>query len=173
MNSSLKNWASIRGRAAIEKCFARREFAFRRRHAAWRAGEFTITVMRLRKDSAGEIRELRELWETHEHASPSLVTEVRIAAGAENIGFSFGYQRNAGESRIARRRRDRKVFVHHAAAEVGQGTHTVLAQMAANAVSGVSMSSPNDCSDTATPKARAGVRIAHDVHGRQCNQRRV
>ena len=59
-----------------------------------------------------------------------------FAAGFKNIGFSFGYQENCwakieihGNSEID------KVILHHASAEVGQGTHTVMMQMAAEAVS--------------------------------------
>ena len=58
-----------------------------------------------------------------------------FAAGFKNIGFSFGYQENCwakveihGDGVIE------KVIVHHAGAEVGQGAHTVMAQMAAHAV---------------------------------------
>jgi CO/xanthine dehydrogenase Mo-binding subunit len=58
-----------------------------------------------------------------------------FAAGFKSVGFSFGYQENCwakieihGNSQIDR------VVLHHAAAEVGQGTHTVMVQMAAEAV---------------------------------------
>jgi len=58
-----------------------------------------------------------------------------LAAGFKNVGFSFGYQEHCwakvelhGDTAIQR------VVVHHAGAEVGQGTHTVMAQMAAQAV---------------------------------------
>jgi CO/xanthine dehydrogenase Mo-binding subunit len=58
-----------------------------------------------------------------------------FAAGFKNVGFSFGYQENCwarvelhGKAEI-----DQVVLVH-ASAEVGQGTHTVMAQMAAEAV---------------------------------------
>jgi CO/xanthine dehydrogenase Mo-binding subunit len=58
-----------------------------------------------------------------------------FAAGFKNVGFSFGYQENCwakieihGNSKIER------VVLHHAGAEVGQGTHTVMVQMAAEAV---------------------------------------
>lgn len=58
-----------------------------------------------------------------------------FAAGFKNIGFSFGYQENCwarveihGKSEIDH------VVLHHASAEVGQGTHTVMVQMAAEAV---------------------------------------
>jgi CO/xanthine dehydrogenase Mo-binding subunit len=60
---------------------------------------------------------------------------VGFAAGFKNIGFSFGYQENCwarveihGKSEIER------VTLYHAAAEVGQGNHTILAQMAAEVV---------------------------------------
>ena len=58
-----------------------------------------------------------------------------FAAGFKNIGFSFGYQENCwarielkGEADIE------EVTLHHAGAEVGQGVHTVMMQMAAEAV---------------------------------------
>ncbi len=58
-----------------------------------------------------------------------------FAAGFKNVGFSFGYQENCwarvelhGGSEIE------KVVLLHAAAEVGQGVHTVMVQMAAEAV---------------------------------------
>lgn len=55
-----------------------------------------------------------------------------FAAGFKNVGFSFGYQEHCwakvelhGNAEIER------AIVHHAGAEVGQGTHTVMLQMAA------------------------------------------
>ncbi len=58
---------------------------------------------------------------------------VGFAAALKNIGFSFGYQENATATVELRGGAEiEKVIVHHAAAEVGQGTHTALAQMAAN-----------------------------------------
>ncbi len=60
---------------------------------------------------------------------------VGFATGFKNIGFSFGYQENCwakveihGNGEIDR------VILHQAGAEVGQGTHTVMMQMAAEAV---------------------------------------
>jgi CO/xanthine dehydrogenase Mo-binding subunit len=57
------------------------------------------------------------------------------AGGIKNIGFSAGYQENSwatielyGDDEIE------KVIVRHAAAEVGQGTHTAIVQMTADAV---------------------------------------
>ena len=56
-----------------------------------------------------------------------------FACALKNIGFSFGYQENATATVELRGGAEiEKVIVHHAAAEVGQGTHTALAQMAAN-----------------------------------------
>jgi CO/xanthine dehydrogenase Mo-binding subunit len=64
-----------------------------------------------------------------------LVRGRGFAAGFKNVGFSFGYQENCwarvelhGKSEIE------QVVLLHASAEVGQGTHTVMAQMAAEAV---------------------------------------
>ena len=58
-----------------------------------------------------------------------------FACGYKNIGFSFGAPENCwatielvGESEIE------KVILYHAGAEVGQGSHTVFCQMAAEAV---------------------------------------
>jgi CO/xanthine dehydrogenase Mo-binding subunit len=69
------------------------------------------------------------------HSPSSVVRGRGFAAGFKNIGFSFGYQENCwakvelhGNGEIER------VILHHAGAEVGQGTHTVMAQMAAEAV---------------------------------------
>jgi CO/xanthine dehydrogenase Mo-binding subunit len=58
-----------------------------------------------------------------------------FAAGFKNIGFSFGYQENCW-ARIELRGKSEvdEVILHHAAAEVGQGNHTVMTQMAAEAV---------------------------------------
>jgi CO/xanthine dehydrogenase Mo-binding subunit len=81
-----------------------------------------------------------------------------FAAGFKNVGFSFGYQENCwakveirGDGQIE------KVIVHHAGAEVGQGTHTVMAQMAAEAV-GVSAGLVEmRTSDTATTQNSGSV----------------
>ena len=67
-------------------------------------------------------------------ANNPLVRGIGLAAGFKNIGFSFGYKDNCwarvemhGASEIER------VVVYNAAAEVGQGNHTILAQLAAEA----------------------------------------
>jgi CO/xanthine dehydrogenase Mo-binding subunit len=65
----------------------------------------------------------------------STVRALGFAAGFKNIGFSLGFKENCwarvelhGTSEIDR------VTLWHAAGEVGQGVHTILAQMAAEAV---------------------------------------
>src|SRR5687768_4718010 len=58
-----------------------------------------------------------------------------FAAGFKNVGFSFGYQENCwAKVEIHGNGEIDQVVLHHASAEVGQGTHTVMVQMAAEAV---------------------------------------
>ncbi len=73
--------------------------------------------------------------ETHTSGEGALKRGIGFAAGFKNIGFSFGYKENCwarveihGKSEIDR------VTLIHAAAEVGQGNHTILAQMAAEVI---------------------------------------
>ena len=70
-----------------------------------------------------------------DHGQPSIVRGQGFAAGFKNIGFSFGYQENCW-ARIELRGKAEinEVILHHAAAEVGQGNHTVMVQMTAEAV---------------------------------------
>lgn len=79
-------------------------------------------------------------WQTGGGSRPTLERSETargrgFAAGFKNVGFSFGYQENSwakvelhGQDSIQR------AVVQHAGAEVGQGTHTVMAQMAAEAL---------------------------------------
>lgn len=69
-----------------------------------------------------------------ERGSSHLKRGIGFAAGFKNVGFSFGYQENCwakieliGKSEID------EVILYHAGAEVGQGTHTAMSQMAAEA----------------------------------------
>jgi CO/xanthine dehydrogenase Mo-binding subunit len=68
-------------------------------------------------------------------ADPALRRGIGMACGYKNVGFSFGFPENCwaaielhGASGIE------EVVVRHAGAEVGQGAHTVIMQMAADAV---------------------------------------
>lgn len=69
-----------------------------------------------------------------DESRPHIKRGVGFACGFKNTGFSFGYQENSwakveihGESEIE------KVVVHHGAADVGQGAHTIIMQAAAEA----------------------------------------
>ncbi len=68
-------------------------------------------------------------------SQPALKRGTGFAAGFKNIGFSFGYKENCwtrveirGKSEIE------EVVVWNAASEVGQGNHTILAQIAAEVI---------------------------------------
>jgi CO/xanthine dehydrogenase Mo-binding subunit len=70
-----------------------------------------------------------------EGTKPHLKRGKGFAAGFKNIGFSFGYQENCwAKIEIKGRAEIDEVILHHAGAEVGQGVHTVMLQMAAEAV---------------------------------------
>jgi CO/xanthine dehydrogenase Mo-binding subunit len=60
---------------------------------------------------------------------------IGFAAGFKNVGFSFGYQENSW-ARIELHGKDKidHAVLWHASAEVGQGTHTVMIQMAAESL---------------------------------------
>lgn len=63
---------------------------------------------------------------------PVVVRGRGFAAGFKNVGFSFGYQENCwAKVEIHGNGKMERVVLHHAGAEVGQGTHTVMIQMAA------------------------------------------
>jgi CO/xanthine dehydrogenase Mo-binding subunit len=63
----------------------------------------------------------------------SIVRGRGFAAGFKNVGFSFGYQENCwAKVEIHGTDQIERAVLHHAGAEVGQGTHTVMVQMAAH-----------------------------------------
>jgi len=76
---------------------------------------------------------------------------IGFAAGFKNIGFSFGYPENCwARIELHGKNEIEEVTAYHAGADVGQGTHTVMAQMVAEAV-GVPFSKVRMItSDTAT-----------------------
>ncbi len=58
-----------------------------------------------------------------------------IAGGFKNVGFSFGFPEHCWAGIELRGSADiEKVILYHAGADVGQGAHTALSQMAADAV---------------------------------------
>ena len=68
-----------------------------------------------------------------ENALPGHMKRGRgFACGFKNVGFSFGYQENSwARVELHGKTAIEQVVVWHAGAEVGQGTHTVMAQFAA------------------------------------------
>jgi len=81
-----------------------------------------------------------------------------FAAGFKNVGFSFGYQENCwakielnGKSDID------EVILYHAGAEVGQGTHTAMSQMVAEATGVTFDKVKMIASDTATTGTSGSV----------------
>ena len=92
------------------------------------------------------------------HSLQSVVTDARalrrgrgFACGLKNVGFSFGFpERCEATIELYGKAEIEHVVVRHAAAEVGQGTHTAIRQMVATAV-GVDVARVElDMSDTAT-----------------------
>jgi CO/xanthine dehydrogenase Mo-binding subunit len=72
---------------------------------------------------------------TRRASRSSLARGRGFAAGFKNVGFSFGYQENSwARVEIRGNGNIEQVIVSHAGAEVGQGTHTVMAQMAAEVI---------------------------------------
>ena len=66
---------------------------------------------------------------------PTLKRGVGLALGVKNVGFSFGYQENAWAAIELRGGREIEAAVVYAASsDVGQGTRTVIRQMAAEAL---------------------------------------
>ncbi len=88
----------------------------------------------------------------------SMVRGRGFAAGFKNIGFSFGYQENCwAKVEIHGNVEIEHVILHHAGAEVGQGTHTVMVQMAAEAVGVPFEKVKLIASDTATMESSGSV----------------
>jgi CO/xanthine dehydrogenase Mo-binding subunit len=77
-------------------------------------------------------------WEKRGSESANFEVKKRgigYACGIKNIGFSAGYQENSWATvELHGGEQIDKVIVRHAAAEVGQGTHTAIVQMTADAL---------------------------------------
>jgi CO/xanthine dehydrogenase Mo-binding subunit len=82
---------------------------------------------------------------------------IGIAAAFKNIGFSFGYQENCWTKIELRGKTEiEEAVVYVGSAEVGQGTHTVIRQMAAEALDLPLERVRLIASDTATSPGSAG-----------------
>ena len=63
------------------------------------------------------------------------VRGIGFACGFKNVGFSFGApEQCTAEIELHGKAQVERVVLHHAGADVGQGAHTVMAQMAAEAL---------------------------------------
>lgn len=68
-------------------------------------------------------------------SSPHKARGVGFAAGFKNIGFSFGYQENSwAKLEILGKEKIEKAILYQAGADVGQGAHTTLAQIACDVI---------------------------------------
>jgi CO/xanthine dehydrogenase Mo-binding subunit len=66
---------------------------------------------------------------------PNIRRGVGFACGFKNVGFSFGFpERCTATLELRGREEIEEVVLYHAGAEVGQGAHTAMAQMTAEAV---------------------------------------
>jgi CO/xanthine dehydrogenase Mo-binding subunit len=72
---------------------------------------------------------------TEDPTKPHLKRGIGFACGFKNVGFSFGFPEKCIATIELRGRAEiEEVVLHHAGAEMGQGAHTVMTQMAAEAV---------------------------------------
>jgi CO/xanthine dehydrogenase Mo-binding subunit len=86
-------------------------------------------------------RQVKGRWQRPDRSSlgqteaPTLRRGLGLACGFKNIGFSYGFSdKSTATIEIHGGKKIEKVVLHHAGADVGQGAHTVMAQMAADAV---------------------------------------
>jgi CO/xanthine dehydrogenase Mo-binding subunit len=96
--------------------------------------------------------------EIKKHENPSIVRGRGFACGFKNIGFSFGYRENCSATVELHGGVDiERAVIRHAAAEVGQGTHTVIVQMVADALKLPIQKIEWDFSDTTTSSNAGSV----------------
>jgi len=70
--------------------------------------------------------------QTNDRSPLSVVRGHGFACGFKNVGFSYGYPENSWATAELYGKTDiERVIIRHGAAEVGQGAHTVITQMAA------------------------------------------
>ena len=104
---------------------------------------------------AGGWRRTQAGWKRESEPASESDTHIRhgtgVACGFKNIGFSFGAPENCwAEVELHGGAEIEKVLLRHAGAEVGQGAHTVFAQMVAEAVNVDLDKVQLEVSDTAT-----------------------
>lgn len=97
--------------------------------------------------------------------NPDIKSAWSLACGFKNIGFSYGAPENCGATIVLEGDQDIDAAkLYHAGAEVGQGSHTVFAQMAAEAL-GLPLSKIHTFySDTATSLNAGSVSASRMTH---------
>ena len=97
--------------------------------------------------------------------NPDIKSGWGLACGFKNVGFSYGAPENCGATIILEGENEIEVArFYHAGAEVGQGSHTVFAQMAADAL-GLPLSKIQTFySDTATSLDSGSVSASRMTH---------
>ncbi|MDD4041916.1 MAG: xanthine dehydrogenase family protein molybdopterin-binding subunit [Anaerolineaceae bacterium] len=100
-----------------------------------------------------------------EPENPHIKSAWGLTCGYKNVGFSYGAPENCGATIILEGNQDVAVAkLYHAGAEVGQGAHTVFAQMAADAL-GLPLSKIQTFySDTATSLDSGSVSASRMTH---------
>jgi CO/xanthine dehydrogenase Mo-binding subunit len=79
--------------------------------------------------------ELRKSTIAHQPSSPPMLRGIGFACGFKNVGFSFGApEQSFATVELLGGAEIEQVILHHAGADVGQGAHTVMIQMAAEAL---------------------------------------
>jgi len=77
-------------------------------------------------------------WKLQNHPKtddPDVVHGIGFAAGFKNVGFSFGAKENCWATvELHGKTEIEKVILHHAGADVGQGSHSAFRQFAASAL---------------------------------------
>ena len=96
-------------------------------------------------------------------ADPAKRRGIGFAAGYKNVGYSFGFPEQTWATvELYGKAEIEQVIVRHGAAEVGQGTHTVIVQMTAEAA-GVPMEKVRlismDTAETQTPGSVSASRM--------------
>lgn len=67
--------------------------------------------------------------------NPAIKSGWSVACGYKNVGFSYGAPENCGATIILEGNQEIEIArLYHAGADVGQGSHTIFAQMAAEAL---------------------------------------
>ena len=123
-----------------------------------------VTMQEVLEDCAlasGYTRDEKGVWQkaNKKKQTDSVVKKGKgIAAGFKNIGFSYGYPEHCWTTiELFGKENIEKVVLRHAAAEVGQGAHTVIKQMAAEGLGVALEIVETDYSDTASSKSSGSV----------------